>query len=167
MVRSHCSTLICQSECGVYTFPSARADLNKYPSTVIGRLNYLQCFVVATRTTTLASYQIRKIAGCACTGKAGNVFSATDFKGNRPRCAGKTFPTFPAHAQPVIFRIWQTAHWSTSCHHSPRPQPPQTPTLSHDQNVHPCWYPGLKFTTFLRILEKDTPFSDETADFDV
>ena len=29
------------------------------------------------------SYQIRKIAGCACAGNAGNVFSATDFKGNR------------------------------------------------------------------------------------
>ena len=31
----------------------------------------------------LASYQIRKVAGCACAGKAGNVFPATDFKGNR------------------------------------------------------------------------------------
>ena len=30
-----------------------------------------------------ASYQIRKIAGCACTGNAGNVFPATHFKGNR------------------------------------------------------------------------------------
>ena len=30
-----------------------------------------------------ASCQIRKIVGCACTGNAGNVFSATDFKGNR------------------------------------------------------------------------------------
>ena len=29
------------------------------------------------------SYQIRKIAGWACTGNAGNVFPATDFKGNR------------------------------------------------------------------------------------
>ena len=29
------------------------------------------------------SYQIRKIAGCACAGNAGNVFPATDFKGNR------------------------------------------------------------------------------------
>ena len=28
-----------------------------------------------------ASYQIRKIACCACTGNAGNVFPATDFKG--------------------------------------------------------------------------------------
>ena len=30
-----------------------------------------------------ASYQIRKNAGCACAGSAGNVFPATDFKGNR------------------------------------------------------------------------------------
>ena len=30
-----------------------------------------------------ASYQIRKIAGCTCAGNAGNVFPATDFKGNR------------------------------------------------------------------------------------
>ena len=30
-----------------------------------------------------ASYQIRQIVGCACAGNAGNVFPATDFKGNR------------------------------------------------------------------------------------
>ena len=30
-----------------------------------------------------ASYQIRKIAGCACAGNDGNVFPAADFKGNR------------------------------------------------------------------------------------
>ena len=30
-----------------------------------------------------ASYQIRKIARCACARNAGNVFPATDFKGNR------------------------------------------------------------------------------------
>ena len=30
-----------------------------------------------------ASYQIRKIAGCACAWNAGSVFPATDFKGNR------------------------------------------------------------------------------------
>ena len=29
------------------------------------------------------SYQIRKIAGCACAANAGNVFPAIDFKGNR------------------------------------------------------------------------------------
>ena len=30
-----------------------------------------------------ASCKIRKMAGCACAGNAGNVFPATDFKGNR------------------------------------------------------------------------------------
>ena len=30
-----------------------------------------------------ASYQIRKIAGCACAENAGNVFPAVDLKGNR------------------------------------------------------------------------------------
>ena len=29
--------------------------------------------------------------------------------------AGKTFPTFPAHAQPVISRIWQEAHTACAC----------------------------------------------------
>ena len=78
-----------------------------------------------------ASYKIRKIAGCACAGNTGNVFPATDFKGNRqlaipacitarvwrtcldacrdrwPAVAGKTFPAFPAHAEPAtIVCIW-------------------------------------------------------------
>ena len=67
---------------------------------------------------------------------AGNVFPATDVKGNHyiaipacitarawrtcrdacrdrlPTVAGKTFPAFPAHAQPAILRIWQEAHES-------------------------------------------------------
>ena len=37
---------------------------------------YLHCF------PPWASYQMRKIAGCACAGNAGNDFPATDFKGN-------------------------------------------------------------------------------------
>ena len=81
-----------------------------------------------------ASYQIHKVAGCACAVNAGNVFLATDFKGNHylaiPACItarasrtcrdacrdrwhavrGKTFPAFPEHAQPAILRIWQEAH---------------------------------------------------------
>ena len=67
-----------------------------------------------------ASCQIRKFAGCAYAGNAGNVFPATDFNGNRQLAilacitartmAGKTFPVFPAHTQPVILRIWQEAH---------------------------------------------------------
>ena len=82
---------------------------------------------------TRASCQVRKIACCACARTAGNVFPATDFKGNwhasrhvrhacavmhvgiaKPRWRGKTFPAFPAYAQLVILRIWQEAmisHW--------------------------------------------------------
>ena len=33
--------------------------------------------------TLWSSYQIRKLAGYACTGNAGKVFPVTDFKGNR------------------------------------------------------------------------------------
>ena len=83
--------------------------------------------------------QIRKIAGCACAGNAGNVFPATDFKGNQPlvsdtgmhhgTCAthvpwcmsvsltvvvGKTFTAFQAHAQPAFLRVWQEAHIALS-----------------------------------------------------
>ena len=78
-------------------------------------------------TITWASCQILKIAGCACTGNAGNVFPAADFKGNRklaipacitarasrtcrdtcrdrlPAVAEKTFPAFPAHAHPQCY----------------------------------------------------------------
>ena len=45
-----------------------------------------------------ASYQTRKIEGCACAGNAGNIFAATDFKGNRwlaiPAC--------------IMVRAWHT-----------------------------------------------------------
>ena len=71
-----------------------------------------------------ASYQIRKIAGCACAGNAGNVFPRRRFQTKPlvsdpgmhhgtcvthvPWCMsgsltcgdGKTFPAFPAHAHP-------------------------------------------------------------------
>ena len=47
----------------------------------------LWCFdnnnATCTKEALWASYQIRKIAGCAYAGNAGNVFPATDFKGNR------------------------------------------------------------------------------------
>ena len=39
--------------------------------------------VLSSTTPPRASCHIRKIAGCACAGNAGNVFPATDFKGNR------------------------------------------------------------------------------------
>ena len=31
--------------------------------------------------------------------------------GSLTHSVGKTFPAFPAHAQPAILRIWQEAHW--------------------------------------------------------
>ena len=46
-----------------------------------------ECFR-RTRSLPWISYKIRKISDCACAGNAGNVFPATDFKGNR----GLTIP---------------------------------------------------------------------------
>ena len=70
-----------------------------------------------------ASYQIRKIAVCACAGNAGNVFPTTNFKGNRwlaiPACitarammhvgigkppGGENVPGIPGAC--AIIRIW-------------------------------------------------------------
>ena len=74
-------------------------------------------------------YQIRKIAGCACTENTGDGFPATNFKGNHqlaiPACItartsrtcrdvcrianlrwGKTFPAFPALVQAANLGIW-------------------------------------------------------------
>ena len=42
-----------------------------------------------------ASYQIRKIAGYACAGSAGNVFHATDVKGNRLSAISACFTHVP------------------------------------------------------------------------
>ena len=79
-----------------------------------------------------ASYQIRKIVGCACTGNAGFLRHLLQRKplvsdpGKQhgtcvthvPRCmsghltrgGGENFSAFPVHAQPAILRIWSTVH---------------------------------------------------------
>ena len=84
------------------------------------------------------SYQIRKIAGAHAPGMPG-TFSppsgTSDPDMHHGTCVthvpwcmpwsltsvflwsqwrGKTFPAFPAHAQPAISRIWQEAHWAAS-----------------------------------------------------
>ena len=78
----------------------------------------------------LASYQIRKIAGCACAGNAGNVFLATNFKGNRwlaiPACitprascisgsltrgAGENVPSIPAASATRSFTYLARGPW--------------------------------------------------------
>ena len=68
-----------------------------------------------------ASYQIRKIEGCACAGNAGNVFPSHRLE-REPlvsdpgmsvlltRGDGENVPGIPAHAQPTILRIWQEAN---------------------------------------------------------
>ena len=47
-------------------------------------LSKLFCIFPQTRDSTWASYQIRKIAGCACAKNAGNVSPPTDFKVSDP-----------------------------------------------------------------------------------
>ena len=81
-----------------------------------------------------ASNQIRKIAGCACTGNAGNVFPRHrlqrkplgSYPGmhhgtcvthvpwrmswSRTRGGGLNVPGIPGACAPTIYRIWQEAH---------------------------------------------------------
>ena len=70
-------------------------------------------------------YQIRKIAGCACTGMPGTFsppprVSDPDMHAGIAKwwfpfksVAGKTFPAFPEHAQPAITRIWKLTIFNT------------------------------------------------------
>ena len=79
------------------------------------------------QTVAWASYQIRKIAGCACAGNAGNVSPRRRLQrktlvsdpvmhhgtcvthvpwcmsGSLTSCGGETFPAFPAHAHPQFY----------------------------------------------------------------
>ena len=81
-----------------------------------------------------ASYQIRKIAGCACAGNAGNVFPRRRFQrkpivsdpgmhhgtcvthvlwcmsGSLTCGDGENVPGIPGACAPAILRIWQEAH---------------------------------------------------------
>ena len=88
--------------------------------------------------TPWASYQIRKIAGCACAGNAGNVSPCRRFQRKPlvsdpgmhhgtcvthvPWCMSRSLtcgdrenvPGIPGACAPAILRIWQEAHW-TEC----------------------------------------------------
>ena len=91
---------------------------------------------------TWASYQIRKIAGCACAGNAGNVSPRRRFQmkplvsdpcmhhgtcvTHVPWCMsgsltcgdGKNVPGIPGACAPAILRIWQEAHAGIIKQHS-------------------------------------------------
>ena len=86
-----------------------------------------------------ASYQIRKIAGCACAGNAGNVFPRRRFQrkplvsdpgmhhgtcvthvswcmsGSLTCGDGENVPGIPGACAPVILRIWQETHGCVMC----------------------------------------------------
>ena len=93
------------------------------------------CLDIIKDKSSWASYQIRKIAGCACAGNAGNVFPRRRFQrkplvsdpgmhhgtcvthvpwcmsGSRTRGGGENVPGIPGACAPAISRIWQEAHW--------------------------------------------------------
>ena len=88
-----------------------------------------------------ASYQIRKIAGCACAGNARNVSPRRRLQsktlvsdpvmhhgtcvthvpwcmsGSLTRCGGENVPDIPGACAPAILRIWQEAHTTVVMHH--------------------------------------------------
>ena len=88
---------------------------------------------------TWASYQIRKTAGCACAGNAGNVsprhriqrkLLVSDpgmhhgtcvthvpwcMSGSLTPGGGENVPGIPGAFASAILRIWQEAHWSYHC----------------------------------------------------
>ena len=104
------------------------------------RAAFLRNFCVCAwqRRAPWASYQIRKIAGCACAGNAGNVFPRRRFQRKPlvsdpdmhhgmcvthvPWCMsgsltcgnGENVPGIPGACAPGILRIWQEAHTASS-----------------------------------------------------
>ena len=98
--------------------------------------------IIIMGTLEWASYQIRKIAGCACAGNAGNVFPRRRFQRKPlvsdpgmhhgtcvthvPWCMsgsltcgdGENVPGIPGACAPANLRIWQEAHCEmTNCHY--------------------------------------------------
>ena len=96
----------------------------------------MQCWTDASISNTFswASYQIRKIAGCACTGNAGNVSPRRRLQrkplvsdpgmhhdtcvshvpwcmsGSLTRGGGENVPGIPGACAPAILHIWQEVH---------------------------------------------------------
>ena len=95
-----------------------------------------KCWPFGSGFKSWASYQIRKIAGCACAGNAGNVSPRRRLQrktlvcdpvmhhgtcvthvpwcmsGSLTRCCGENVPGIPGACAPIILRIWQEAHGS-------------------------------------------------------
>ena len=116
-----------------------------------------------------ASYQIRKIAGCACAGNAGNVsphrrlqrkLLVSDpgmhhgtcvthvpwcMSGSLTCSGGENVPGIPGACAPAILCIWQEAHWHIIIWHK----------WLNDQIQHQLIYVtivfGTLYTEFMRL----------------
>ena len=110
-----------------------------------------------------ASYQIRKIAGCACAGNAGNVFPRRRFPRKPlvsdpgmhhgtcvthvPWCMSgsltcgdeENVPGIPGACAPAILRIWQVAHGWGLCGKWPWPNVANTWLLVDSAEVRAWW----------------------------
>ena len=80
-LHQHCFQLVC---CQFDKNIQLRIEIYVNLSYVFKLRNVGPTAMVARTPDSCASCQIRKIAGCACAGNAGNVFPATDFKGSIP-----------------------------------------------------------------------------------
>ena len=107
-----------------------------------------------------ASYQIRKIAGCACAGNAGNVFPRRRFQRKLlvsdpgmhhgtcvthvPWCMsgsltcgdGENVPGIPGACAPAVLRIWQEAH---ATHYLSKPMNSVLRRMYASFNHNDCW----------------------------
>ena len=109
-------------------------DSSKWKSFVNTTSKTMWCNYSSIPSLQWASYQIRKIAGCACAGNAGNVFPRRRLQkkplvsdpgmhhgtcvthvtwcmsGSLNRGGGENVPGIPGACAPAILRIWQETH---------------------------------------------------------
>ena len=117
-----------------------------------------------------ASCQIRKIAGCACAGNAGNVFPRRRLQRKPlvsdpgmhhgtcvthvPWCMsgsfncgdGENVPGIPGACAPAILRIWQEAH---ECYCKRRHEPNKTGLLCLVKTCSPFFLTWVNFNSFM------------------
>ena len=120
-----------------YPFPNFNGEAYTHPWSGSWFIQVMACRLLGIKPWT--SYQIRKIAGCACAGKAGDVFPRRRFKRKPlvsdpgmhhgtcvthvPWCMsgsltcgdGENVPDIPGTCAPAILRIGQEAHCMNQC----------------------------------------------------
>ena len=150
-------------------YQNLQLSLNESVHSIIDQLN--QHNYEVSVTSPWASYQIRKIAGCACAGNAGNVFPRRRFQRKPivsdpgmhhgtcvthvPWCMsgsftcgdGENVPGIPGACAPAILRIWQEAHCNILTHITiPGPSNVNlfTPRFEY-KNIRKIWTIGMLF----------------------